>query len=303
MVPFGLMLDPKGTIAVGVAMTASELTVAPGNEAQARAWDGDEGELWARHHEFFETSTRLQQERLLEAAAIAAGERVLDVGCGSGGVTLAAARAADGGEAVGIDLSAPMIDVARESARAQGVGNATFVRGDAQVYPFEAGAYDVVLSCTGSMFFSDQVAAFRNLARALRPGGRVVLLSWRAPGRNEWFSTFVDVMTLGRPPAPPPPEAPSPFAHADPARTEQILTAAGLAEVRSQSVEEPMYFGRTVDEGFDVLSRLLGWMAGDLTPGERSVAFGKLRSSLEEHLTAEGVAYGSAAWLVTAQRP
>ena len=64
-----------------------------------------------------------------------------------------------------------------------------------------------------------------------------------------------------------------------------------------------MYFGRTVDEGFGVLSRLLAWMAGDLTPDERSVAFGTLRSSLEEHLTADGVAYGSAAWLVTAQRP
>ena len=112
MVPFGLMLDPKGTIVAGVVMTASDLSVAPGNEAQAQAWDGDEGELWARHHEFFEASTRRHQQRLMEGAAIAADERVLDVGCGSGALTLAAARAAHEGRAVGIDLSAPLIDVA-----------------------------------------------------------------------------------------------------------------------------------------------------------------------------------------------
>jgi SAM-dependent methyltransferase len=216
-------------------MNVSELSIAPGNEAQARAWDGDEGGLWARHHEFFEASTRRHQQRLLEAADIGADERVLDVGCGSGGVTLAAARAAYDGRAVGIDLSGALIDVARESARAQGVGNATFVQGDAQVFGFEPESYDVVVSCTGSMFFSDQVAAFTNLASALRPGGRVVLVSWQEPGRNEWFSTFGDTMTLGRPPAPPPPDAPSPFSHADPERVEQILTDAGLEGVRSRS--------------------------------------------------------------------
>jgi SAM-dependent methyltransferase len=238
----------------------------------------------------------------LEAAGITPDARVLDVGCGSGGLTLAAARAARHGEAVGIDLSGRMVAVARESAAAQGVGNVAFVQGDAQVFAFGSESYDVVVSCTGSMFFSDQVAAFRNLSTALRPGGHVVLLSWQGPGRNEWFSTFVDAMTLGRPPAPPPPEAPSPFAHADPARTEHILTAAGLDGVRIRSIEEPMYFGGTADEGYEVLSHLLAWMAGSLTPEQRDAAFGRLRASLEEHQTPDGVAYGSAAWLITARR-
>jgi SAM-dependent methyltransferase len=284
-------------------MDTSELSVAPGNQAQAEAWDGDEGALWARHHRFFEESTRGHQARLLEAASIAAPERVLDVGCGAGGVTLAAARAAYDGHALGIDLSSRMLDVAREQARALGLSNASFLHGDAQVHDFGSGSFDVLVSCTGAMFFADQVAAFTNLARALTPGGRIALVSWQEPGRNEWFSTFVDAMTLGRPPAPPPPDAPSPFGHADPARVERILTAAGLVDVHLSPLEEPMYFGATADEGVEVLNRLMGWMLSDLGPEQRTEALHRLRSSLEAHQTADGVEYGSAAWLITARRP
>lgn len=136
----------------------------------------------------------------------------------------------------------------------------------------------------------------------MRPGGRLVLVSWQEPRRNEWFCSFVNAMTLGRPPAPPPPEAPNPFAHADAARAAQILTAAGLGDVQAHSIEEPMYFGTTAEEGYQVMSRQLVWMAGHLAPAERSKAFERLRASLEEHEGADGVAYGSAAWLITAHR-
>lgn len=283
-------------------MARSELTFAPDNRAQAQAWDGVEGDLWARNHEFFEAAVRRHQHRLMEAADIAAHERVLDVGCGSGDSTIAAARAAHRGQALGIDLSSRLIEVARESARAQEVGNATFVQGDAQIYGFDEESYDVVVSRTGAMFFADQVAAFSNIARAMRPGGRLVLVSWQEPRRNEWFWSFVNAMTLGRPPAPPPPDAPHPFAHADADRAEQVLTAAGLGDIHARPIEEPMYFGRTAAEGFEVMSQQLVWMAGQLTPDERSTAFEHLRASLEEHQTADGVAYRSAAWVITAIR-
>jgi SAM-dependent methyltransferase len=284
-------------------MTTKQLTVAAGNEAQARAWDGDEGTLWARHPAFFAAAVRRHQLRLLEAADITARERVLDVGCGSGDSTIEAARAAYQGQALGIDLSSRLIEVARQHARADRVDNATFVQGDAQVFAFEPGTYDIVVSRTGTMFFGDQVAAFGNLARALRPGGRVVLVSWQGPERNEWFRSFVAAMTLGRPPAPPPADAPGPFAHADPDRTRHILTAAGLADVRCRSIEEPMYFGRTAAEGHEVLAQMLAWMSGELGDDERRAAFGRLRASLEEHQTPDGVAYDSAAWVITARRP
>jgi SAM-dependent methyltransferase len=284
-------------------MTTSGVGVAPGNEAQAQAWDGDEGELWARHADFFEESTRPHQALLMAAAAIGAGERVLDVGCGSGGSTIEAARAASEGSAVGIDLSSAMVRTARDRAAARGVGNARFVQGDAQVFGFEPASFDVAISRTGTMFFADPVAAFGNLARAIRPDGRVALVSWRAPDHNEWFGSFVDAMTLGRPPAPPPRDAPGPFAHADPVRNEQVLTAAGLTDVTHEPLDLPMHFGATAADAFEVLRRLLAWMVADLGADERSEAFADLRRSLEEHQTPAGVSYGSAAWLITARRP
>jgi SAM-dependent methyltransferase len=283
-------------------MSTSELIVAPGSEDQAQAWDGDEGEIWARYPELFESSVRQHQAKLMEAAALTAEARVLDIGCGTGDSTRDAARAAKRGAAVGIDLSARMLKRARARAAAQDVTNATFVQGDAQIYPFEPGSFDVAISRTGAMFFTDQTAAFTNIARAMRARGRLALVSWQGPERNEWFLSFVDALTLGRGLAPPPPNASSPFAHADPSRTEQILTDAGFADVRIDSLELPMYFGTTVDEGYEVLSQLLAWMTGELASGERAKAFQRLRDTLVAHETPDGVTYESRAWLITAER-
>jgi SAM-dependent methyltransferase len=283
-------------------MPTSELTVAPGNEDQARAWDGDEGEIWARYPDFFESSVRQHQARLMDAAAVTAEARVLDVGCGTGDSTMDAARAAYRGAAVGIDLSARMLERARARAAEQQVTNVSFVQGDAQIHPFEPASFDVAISRTGAMFFADQTAAFTNLARALRPNGRLVLVSWQGPQRNEWFLSFVDALTLGRGLPPPPPDAPSPFAHADPSRTAQILADAGFTDIRIDPLELPMRFGATVDEGYEVLSRLLAWMTGQLAPDERANAFQRLRDTLTAHVTPDGVIYRSCAWLITARR-
>jgi hypothetical protein len=136
----------------------------------------------------------------------------------------------------------------------------------------------------------------------VRANGRLALVSWQGPERNEWFLSFVDALTLGRGLAPPPPDAPSPFAHADPSRTRQILTDAGFAGVRIDPLELPMYFGATVDEGYEVLSRLLAWITGELAPGERAKAFRRLRDTLVAHQTPDGVTYESRAWLITAAR-
>jgi SAM-dependent methyltransferase len=283
-------------------MPTRELIVAPGNEQQARAWDGDEGEIWAGDPEFFESSVRQHQAKLMEAAALTTEARVLDIGCGTADSTRDAAQAAQRGAAMGIDLSARMLERARSCAAAQDLTNVTFVQGDAQIYPFKPGSFDVAISRTGTMFFADPAAAFTNIARALQANGRLVLVSWQGPERNEWFRSFVDALTLGRGLAPPPPNAPSPFAHADPSRTEQILTDAGFADIRIDSLELPMYFGATADQGYEVLSQLLAWMTGKLTPGERAKAHQRLRDTLVAHETPDGVAYESRAWLITAER-
>jgi SAM-dependent methyltransferase len=283
-------------------MPITELSVAPGNEPQAQAWDGEEGEIWARHAEFFQSSVRRHQGRLMRAADVPADARVLDVGCGTGDVTRDAARAARRGSVTGIDLSSAMLERARELAAALGIHNVTFLHGDAQRFPFAPGSFDLVISRTGTMFFADQRAAFTNIASALRPRGRMALMSWQGPERNEWFLEFVDAMTLGRGLAPPPPDAPSPFAHADTTRTEGILTAAGFTDVAFESLELPMYFGATVEEGHRILGELLAWMAGELDPDDRARAFERLRATLEAHETPDGPVFGSGAWLITARR-
>lgn len=283
-------------------MPTSEVPVAPGNENQAQSWGGYEGDIWARYPEFFDSSTREHQAKLMEAAAITAEALVLDIGCGTGGSTIQAARTAHRGTAVGIDLSPRMIERARALAARQKVTNATFIHGDAQIHPFEPASLDVAISRTGTMFFADQIVAFTNIARALRSRGRLALVSWQGPECNEWFQSFVDAMTLGRGLAPPPHNAPSPFAHADPARTVQILTDAGFTNVHINPLELPIYFGDTVDDGYQVLSRLLGWMTRQLTPGEQARAFHRLRATLAAHQTPDGITYDSRAWLITALR-
>jgi SAM-dependent methyltransferase len=283
--------------------TIDQVRVAPGNRDQYAAWDGDEGEHWAAHPEFFDDSVRELHVRLMAEAGVTPGERVLDLGCGNGQCTCEAALAAgEEGGALGIDLSGAMVRVAAERGRRAGATHARFVQGDAQVHPFGAGSFDVALSRTGAMFFADQVAAFRNVARALRPGGRLVLVSWRSAAENEWISSIRGALLPGVEAPQPPPEAPTPFRHADARAVRTILVTAGFEHVEVLPLDATMYFGRDADEGLPVLRDLLGWMVRDLEPAAAEQAFLRLRDLLRAHETPDGVAFGCAAWLVSARR-
>ena len=278
-------------------------TVHPGNAAQLRAWDGDEGRRWVTHADVLERSTAGYDAALWEAAALTPADRVLDVGCGTGSTTRAAARQASAGTVLGVDLSGPMLEVARHRAAAEGLANVSFLQADAQVHPFPEASVDVVVSRTGAMFFADPVAAFTNLARALRPGGRLALLVWQGADRNEWFGAFTTALAAGREPPAPPPGAPGPFAFADPARVREVLTAAGLAEVAVAGHEQPEWFGPGVAAAQDLVLGLLGWLLDGLDESGRAAATAALRDTLTAHEQPDGVWFASAAWLVTARRP
>jgi ubiquinone/menaquinone biosynthesis C-methylase UbiE len=147
------------------------------NAEQAEDWNGASGRHFTGQRERWERMRGRLTARLLAGAQIQDGENVLDIGCGCGDTTVLAARATRGGHALGADLSWIQVAEARRLAAAAGVTNARVEVADAQVHPFQAGIFDVVISTFGVMFFDDPAAAFGNLRKALRRGGRLVFLA------------------------------------------------------------------------------------------------------------------------------
>jgi ubiquinone/menaquinone biosynthesis C-methylase UbiE len=283
-------------------MEAAALDVDPSNTEQARAWDGDEGAYWASHADHFDRAMSGYHDRLMAAANITAGEQVLDVGCGTGQTTRQAARAAPGGRALGVDLSARMVELARRRAAQQGVTNAAFEQADVQIRPFPAEAFDVAISRTGTMFFGDPTAAFANVARAVRPGGRLTILVWQGPQPNEWIRELSSALAAGRELPAPRIGAPGPFAQADPDRVRSVLTHAGFAEIEFEGLAAPLWFGTDADDAHAFVLGLMGWMLQGLDEAGRRLAVDRLRSTVAAHDTGGGVLFDSATWLIRGRR-
>jgi SAM-dependent methyltransferase len=195
-----------------------------------------------------------------------------------------------------------MIELACRTAEREGVANSRFTQGDAQIYPFPEQAFDVVISRTGAMFFGDPVAAFTNIARAMRPDGRLVLLVWQPFACNEYIVAISTALAAGRELPAPSSEAPGPFSMGDPVRVRTVLTQAGFSTPSFAHLTERMYFGRDPQDAYQFVFGLAGWMLQGLDDDGRARALKALRATLEAHHTPEGVAFGSAAWLITASR-
>jgi SAM-dependent methyltransferase len=278
-----------------------EYQPAPPNAEQRQAWDGPEGAFWAANADRYDRAVAAYDRPLLDAAAIEITDRVLDIGCGNGRTTIDAARCAPKGSALGIDLSSAMLDVARRRASAEGVGNASFVLGDAQVHPFEPASFDVALSRTGTMFFGDHRAAFANIAAAVRHGGRLALLVWQPSAENEWFGTFVAALSAGRD-LPAPPSGPPPFSQSDPDHVRSLLGDTGFGEIEVTSQRAGMWFGADAGDAHQFVLGQLGWMLEGLDDDGRAQATENLLAAMAAHETGDGVVFGSATWLVTARR-
>jgi SAM-dependent methyltransferase len=242
---------------------------------------------------------------VMDAAGLAAGESVLDVGCGCGSTTLSLARrVGEAGRAIGIDVSRPMLELARERARAEGVANATFVEADAQVHPFRPEC-DVLFSRFGVMFFDDPTAAFSNLHRALGREARLAFACWQALPKNPWMAMpMMAAMQHVQVDAPSSPDAPGAFAFADPTRVERILAEAGFRAISLKPLDVSIAIGggMSLDETVEFLmemgplSRVLGSQPDDV----RARVSGAVRAVVEENAGPDGVAMPGAIWLVTA---
>jgi SAM-dependent methyltransferase len=240
--------------------------------------------------------------RLRAAAGVRTTDRVLDIGCGAGQTTRDAARSATSGSAVGVDLSRPMVDRARELSEADGIRNVAFERADAQVHPFAPEDFTVGLSRFGTMFFADPVAAFTNIGRAMRPGARLVQLVWQAHDRQEWTGAVRQALAGGR--TAPAAAGHGAFSLADPTVATALLTAAGFGAVEISGVREPVYYGPDAVSARDALFelRMVQDLVADLDAAATARALDRLLAMLDAHDTGEGVWFDSATWLITARR-
>jgi SAM-dependent methyltransferase len=219
------------------------------NAAQLEYWNTVAGPRWVGLAGFVEKRVQKVNDLLLERSAVAPGEKVLEVGCGTGAATVPLAEAVgDTGEVVGIDIAEPMLAAARERISHSRLRNITLLRADAQVHPFEPDRFDLIASRFGVMFFADPVAAFRNLLRATRPRGRLCFACWAALEENRhWLIPYEVVLRHLGPPAPKPPHAPGPMAFAEPEYVRTFLEQAGYREVEIRR-ETPEILGASPGE-------------------------------------------------------
>jgi SAM-dependent methyltransferase len=278
------------------------------NREMAELWNGPAGDAWVRAPERYDAMLADLGRLALDAAGLREGERVLDVGCGSGQLAFEAAeRVGPGGQVVGVDVSAPLVALARRRAADAGLDRVRFAEGDVQEHDFTGEAYDSVLSRFGVMFFDDPVAAFANLRAATAPGGRLAFVAWQAAPLNEWVMTAVAALVphVGVPDLPPP-GAPGPFAFGDADHLRSLLVDSGWDDVRIEGVTTTLLVGgaRTLDDAIayyeqDLLGHL---MLAKAEPAQRRAALAALREAASSRMSPEGLRLGAAVWLVTANR-
>ena len=279
------------------------------NAEATEYWNGPGGQRWANDADTYERQLEAWIEPLLRSARLDEGQRVLDVGCGAGPTTRAAAeRVGPRGEAVGVDVSAPLLEQARARTSAP---NVRFVEADAQVAPLAelcGGPVDRAISRFGVMFFDDPVAAFANVRAALAPGGRLTVITWRPVDENPWMNVpghaLADAVGV---PFVSPGHGPGPFSLADRGRIESVLVDAGFDEVGFERLDLPFAIGGGVDAataaefGYDPLTQFLP--EGGAEVSDRDAAVAALRELFEDHQDEHGhVVLPSGSWIVTADK-
>ena len=273
------------------------------NAAQAEYWNTLAGPTWTSLQAPLDRQLGPLGHRAMEALAPRSGERVLDIGCGTGETSLElAGLVAPGGAVTGADISGALLDLARR--RAEGRTGVAFIEADAQTYAFEPASFDAVFSRFGVMFFADPQAAFTNIRKALKPGGRLAFVCWRTPEENPIL--VLPMMTaapLLPPPPPPVPGGPDPFAFADPEIVRAILGDAGFTSIEISPLDLP------VGGGGLAAALELALKVGPLgtrlreNPDKREVVIEAVRAALAPHEGPDGVKLGSATWIVTAMSP
>ncbi|MER8752885.1 class I SAM-dependent methyltransferase [Mesorhizobium sp. M1050] len=272
------------------------------NTRQAALWNDVSGKAWVEMQPILDEVLAPFERLAVDAGYPGEGGNVLDIGCGAGATTLAMARlVGNDGRCVGLDISQPLVALATERTRREEVANASFEVGDAQAYAFESGHFDAVVSRFGVMFFDDPVAAFTNIRRAARRGGKLAFVAWRSPVENDFMTTAARAAAPFLPPAPAPdPDAPGQFAFADGAKVKRILDASGWASIEVEQVDVLCQIAQ--DDLMTYVTRL-GSVGAALREVDRAVAekiTTVLPAAFAPFMEDGEARFNAACWLVTA---
>jgi len=273
----------------------------------AQFWNSAAARPWAEQHERQDRALAGLAQAALDLAAPQTGERVLDIGCGSGTTVLElAARVGPSGHVLGADIADASVARARERIAAAGLRHAELISADVSTHAFAPDSVDLAFSRLGVMFFDDPTAAFANVRRAMKLKGRVALAVFRTAGENPWPSAPIAAVRHLLPPIPTPgPEEPGPFSWADPARVHRILEGAGFREVSLTAVDTPMQLagagGAAEAAEFATLFGPLTRILPDLPPERHQAVRSALEGFFRGHAGPQGIVLPSAFWVVQAR--
>jgi len=279
------------------------------NDEMVQYWNDSAGPVWVTQQERLDAQIGPLGALTRERAAIRAGERVLDVGCGCGATALElAAAVGEAGRVVAVDISRPMLERAQQRVGSAGAeARIEWRLDDAQTATFEGAGFDVLFSRFGVMFFADPVAAFTNLRRALRREGRLAFVCWQPRDKNPWMlAPAIAAAQHVAFPAPPAPHAPGPFAFGDATHVRGILERAGFVDVAHEAVNGPMRLaGDSVDEALELCLQIgpVGAALREARPSDeqRARVIGAVRKVIESFETPRGIEAEAGAWIVTAR--
>jgi SAM-dependent methyltransferase len=272
------------------------------DEEQAARWNGPAGHAWVEAQSVLDELLKPFEELLVGAVSGGSGGHVLDVGCGTGGTTVAVARRLGAeGRCVGIDISAPMIAAARARAEREGT-RACFIRADAQDHVFEAATFDTIISRFGVMFFDDFVRAFANLRRAARGDADFRFVAWRSAAENPFMTTaeraaapFLPNLPARRP------DAPGQFAFADPGRVHRILEESGWAGIDIRPIDVACILPEKELVRYFTRFGPLGLILREADERTRAQVVETVRAAFDTYVHGAEVRFTAACWMVGAR--
>ncbi|ACG77764.1 ubiquinone/menaquinone biosynthesis methyltransferase ubiE [Phenylobacterium zucineum HLK1] len=277
-------------------------TAAP-NRDQAVLWNEANGRTWVELQSVLDRMLAPFASIVVDEAFPGAGGRVTDIGCGAGATTLAMARRlGPGGLALGVDISGPLVAAAAERARAERLENAAFVQADAQTYAFDEAGFDAVMSRFGVMFFEDPEAAFANIRRGVRSGGKLAFVAWRSPAENPFMTTAMRAAAPFLPPLPTPePGAPGQFGFADGERVRRILEASGWTGVEVRPIDVPASVAEADLKTYVARMGPVGAAMRELPEADRARIVEALQTAYAPFIEDGEARFTAACWLVTAR--